>query len=82
MVRFSQDNGVIETNCVIWVIGQMSSDVRILWRFWRRTVVIDTSNQISWCLANIRTATVTSYIVDDAIWMENLLLLFMVEHIF
>ena len=33
MVRFSQGDGVVETNCVIRAIGQMSSDVRILWRF-------------------------------------------------
>ena len=40
MVRSNQDNGVIETNCVIWVIGQMPSDVRFLWCFRRRIVVI------------------------------------------
>ena len=44
MVRSSQDEGVIETNRVIRVIGQMPSDVRILRYFRRRIVVIDTGN--------------------------------------
>ena len=44
MVRSSQDDGVIETNCVIRVIGQMPSDVRILWCFRRGIVVIDADN--------------------------------------
>ena len=43
MVRCSQDDMIVETNHVIEVIGQKSSDVRILWRF-RRIVVIDTGN--------------------------------------
>ena len=36
MVRSSQDDGIIETNCVITVISQRPSDVHILWRFRRR----------------------------------------------
>ena len=36
MVRSSQDDGLIERNCVIRVIGQMPSDVGILWCFRRK----------------------------------------------
>ena len=84
MVRSSQDDGIIETNCVITVIGQRPSDVHILWRFTRGIVVIDTGNWISLRLTNISrpTATVATYFVHDAVMMENLLLLCMFKHMF
>ena len=43
MVRSSQDDGVVETNYVIRIIGQMSSEVCVQECIRRKMVVIDTA---------------------------------------